>query len=575
MNGRTFIRLDRLTRFQSDNLAQNDLIEVIVKYNGDILAVGAEQDAEVEILSVNYAIITILLNKLPLLYGYSEIEYIELPKNLTYILRYSLDSACVTSVQSETGLGLTGRGVIIGIIDSGIDYTHPDFINEDGSSRILSIWDQTISGRPPEGFRSGTEYTNDQINEALAQTQPFLFVPSVDSIGHGTAVAGVAAGNGRSSQGLERGVAPQASLIVVKLGNTDNEALARSTEIMRAVKYISDKAQMLNMPLVINISYGTNNGSHDGNSLFERYLQSVSEKWKTVITVATGNEGITAHHFSTRLEQGKTISTEIVIGGVARSVYITLWKNFVDSINFELISPGGGSTGIIRPVQSVTRITLGGVAVSVLYGQPNHYIVDQEVYFFLQSKSQVITPGIWTLKAIAVRIVDGRFNMWLPTGEEVSRETFFLNPNLETTLTLPSTARNIIAVGGYDANINISADFSGRGPKRATDVIKPDLVAPAVGIYTTRAGGGYDSFSGTSLAVPFVAGSAALMMEWGIVMENDLFLYGQRVKAFLRSGANRYFPISYPNNIWGYGTLSLCNTMNELIEFASAGGAFS
>ncbi len=575
MNGGTFIRLDRLTKFQSEDLSQNDMIEVIVKYNGDIQRVGVEQDAIVEILSVNYAIITIILNRLPFLYDYMEVEYIELPRNLTYILRFSLDSACIPPVQSQTGLGLTGNGVVIGIIDSGIDYSHPDFINNDGSSRILYIWDQTIPGLPPEGFRSGTEYTNSQINEALTHTQPMLFVPSVDTIGHGTAVAGVAAGNGRSSNGIERGAAPEASIIAVKLGSTDNANFARSTEIMRAVKYISDKAVALNMPLAINISYGTNNGSHDGNSLFERYLDSICEKWKTVIAVATGNEGITAHHFNARLSQGETINTEFVLAGNVRNVYITLWKNFVDTINFELISPGGGSTGIIRPIQSVTRITLDGIRVSVLYGQPNHFRVEQEVYFLLQTQNQVISPGIWTLVAMGTRIIDGRYNMWLPTGEEVARETAFLNPSLDTTLTLPSTAQNIIAVGGYNANINISADFSGRGPLRATNVIRPDLVAPAVDIYTTRTSGGYDSYTGTSLAVPFVTGSVALMMEWGIVRGNDSFLFGQRVKAFLRRGANRDFPISYPNNIWGYGTLSLCSTMNELIEYSRGGGAFS
>lgn len=575
MNDGTFIRLDRLTKFQSDNLSGNDLMEVIVKYNGDIQRVGTELGTVVELLSVNYAIITISLNRLPSLYDYREVEYIELPKNLTYILRYSLESGCITPVQSRTGLGLSGKGVAVGIIDSGIDYSHPDFINSDGSSRILYIWDQTITGSPPEGFRSGTEYTNSQINEALSQTQHTLIVPSVDTIGHGTAVAGIAVGNGSTSNGLERGVAPEASIIVVKIGNTGNESFARSTEIMRAVKYLSDKAITLNMPLVINISYGTNNGSHDGNSLFERYIDSMCEKWKTVIAVATGNEGITSHHFYAKLTQGETANAEFVLTGNARSVYITIWKNFADTIYFELISPGGDSTGIIRPVQSVTRITLDGVSVSVLYGQPNHYRAEQEVYFLLQTQNQVISPGIWTISARGTRITDGGFNVWLPTGEEVSRETSFLNPSLNTTLTLPSTARNIIAVGGYNAYINISADFSGRGPLRAVDIIRPDLVAPAVDIYTTRTGGGYDTYTGTSMAVPFVTGSAALMMEWGIIRGNDPFLYGQRVTAFLRRGAARDFPIIYPNNIWGYGTLSLCNTMNELIEYSSGGGAFS
>ncbi|MDD4772384.1 MAG: S8 family serine peptidase [Eubacteriales bacterium] len=575
INVAPFIRLDRLTGFRSDNMSGSDSIEVIVKYNGDIQRVGELTGALTEILSVNYAIMTLPLNRLLELYDYDEIEYIELPKYLTYVLRYGLSSACISPVQNIAGLGLRGQGVIIGIIDSGIDYTHPDFINADGTSRILYIWDQTLPGTPPEGFAYGSEYDNDMINRALSGEAPFTQVPGADIIGHGTAVAGIAAGNGNGSAGLERGVAPEASIIAVKLGYAGSESLTRSTEIMRAVKYISDKAEELRMPLAINISYGTNNGSHDGNSLFERFLDSMAEKWKTVIAVATGNEGITAHHFSATLTRGQTVDVEFALAGVLRTVYITLWKDFVDTVNLELISPGGGSTGIIRPVQSVTRITLDGVGVSVLYGQPNHYRVDQEVYILLQTQNQVISPGVWRLEITGVNIIDGRIDIWLPTGEEVSRETSFLNPSLPTTLTLPSTAHSIIAVGAYNAIVSISADFSGRGPLRAVNITKPDLTAPGVDIYTTRSGGGYDVYTGTSMAVPFVTGSAALMMQWGIVLGNDPFLYGQRVKAFLRRGASRDFPIEYPNNIWGYGTLSLCDTMTELVAYTRTGGAFS
>lgn len=570
-----FIRLDKLTKFQSDELSENDLIEVIVKYNGDIKKVGAELGADVEILSMDYAIVTISVKQLPVLYNNKEVEYIELPRNLTYILRFSLNAACITPTQSAAGLGLSGKGVMVGIIDSGIDYTHPDFKNEDGTSRILFLWDQTIKGTPPAGFRNGTEYTNSQINAALNNPTPASIVPSDDHIGHGTAVAGVIAGNGKSSGGAEKGVAYDASIVVVKLGNTGNESFTRTTEIMRAVKYISDKAEALNMPLAINISYGTNNGSHDANSLFERYLDSMCEIGKTVIVVATGNEGSAAHHFNAKVAQGETVVAEFIVGGNLKSLYISLWKNFVDTISFELIAPSGNSTSIIAPVQSVTRITLDGVTVSVLYGQPNHYSVEQEVYFLFSTRDQVIKSGIWNLVARGEHIIDGNFDAWLPTNEDVAQGTSFLRPDINTTLTLPSTARYVISVGGYDASVYTAAEFSGRGPARGSVLIKPDLAAPAVGIYTTKSGGGYDTYTGTSLAAPFVTGAAALMMEWGIIQENDPFLFGQRVKAFLRRGARRTLSVSYPNDIWGYGTLSLCDTMRELVEYTSGGGAFS
>lgn len=574
MPNQPFVRFDRLAELEDSQITRDGLLEVIVKYNGNLQPIGAQLGADVEILSPDYAIITLAIEKLPDLYRYPEIEYIEPPKILTFLLRDSLESACVTSVQRETGLGLTGKGVLVGIIDSGIDYTHPDFRNSDGTTRILSIWDQTGEGSAPKGFRKGAEYTREQINQALQSEHPLEIVPSVDRAGHGTAVAGIAAGNGASSKGTERGVAPEAALIVVKLGNTGNESFTRTTEIMRAVKYISDQAIALRMPVAMNISYGTNNGSHTGNSLFERYIDAMCERWKTVIAVATGNEGSASHHFHTKMAQDETSTIEIAVSSNPRKLYMTLWKNFVDTITFELIAPNGRSTGIIQPLQGVTSATLSGTDIFILYAQPNHYTVLQEVYFLFQTQNASITPGIWKLIARGDEIVDGNFNIWLPTVEDVTQNTSFLRADVNMTLTLPSTAHNVISVGGYNSLINIATVFSGRGAADNCPQVKPDLVAPCVSVLSTKAGGGYDSFTGTSIAAPFVTGSAALMMEWGIVRQNDPFLYGQRVKAFLHRGASREFSTTFPNNLWGYGTLCLCDTMDQLVEYTRVGGAF-
>jgi len=569
------VNLERLTRFESTQLTENGLLEVIVKYNGDLRNIGTQLGADIELLSPDYAIITIGINRLPELYTFPQIEYIELPKTLTFMLRDSLESACIPSIQRLGEFGLTGSGVIVGIIDSGIDYTHPDFRNPDGTSRILFLWDQTAAGPPPQGFRNGTEYTQARINEALLSPDPMTSVPFTDTAGHGTAVAGIAAGNGASSSGTEKGVAPNAGLIVVKLGHAGNESFARTTEIMRAVKYLSDKAIMLNMPLSINLSYGTNNGSHTGDSLFERYLNSMCERWKTVMSVATGNEGAASHHYHAKLAKKETSTIEFSVTGNPRRLYMTLWKNFADTITFELIAPNGRSTGAIQPLQSITRATLGGTNVSIIYAQPNHYTIMQEVYFFFSTQGAGVAPGVWKLIARGEQIVDGEFNIWLPTVEDVTQNTSFLRADVNLTLTLPSTVQNVISVGGYNSMLGIATVFSGRGPASGFPLIKPDLVAPSVSILTTKAGGGYDSYTGTSMAAPFVTGAAALMMEWGIVRGNDPFLYGQRVKAFLRRGANREFSAQIPNNQWGYGALSLCDAMNELVEYTRTGGAFS
>ncbi len=552
-------------------IQQEGPIEVIVKYHGDIQSIGLQMNADVEILTSNYAIVTLDISQLNEFYNYKEIEYIEAPKNMTFLIHNSLRAACISSVQRGTSYNLSGRGVIVGIIDSGIDYTHPDFINEDGTSRILYIWDQTIQGSPPAGFKNGTEYDSIQLNAALNSPQPYTIVPSMDTVGHGSAVAGVAAGNGRASEGFQRGVAPEASIITVKLGHHGVENFTRNTEVMRAIKYIIDKAEALNMPVSINISYGTNNGSHDGASLFESFIDTMADRWKTTVIVATGNEGSAGHHFSADIKQNEAINVELAISSNTKNLYMTLWKNFSDTFTFELISPGTRSSSLISPTQSLNNLTLDNVMITIFSRQPTHYSESNEVYFMFQGLQKTIPQGIWNLIVRGDMVVDGRFDIWLPTLEEASEYTTFLNPDQGVTLTIPSTARKVVSVGGYNSMIETSADFSGRGYTRNDVYVKPDLVAPSVRITTVKAGGGYDTYTGTSIAAPYVTGSAALMMEWGIVNGNDIFLYGERIKAFLKKGARRKFTIDYPNPIWGYGTLCLNSSMDLLDEYKKGG----
>lgn len=556
--------IERLTEVESGFGPDMEGLEVIVKYSGDIHRVGSGLGAEVEDLGEGFAIITLRSYQIPLLYGYREIEYVELPKTLTLTLNQGLKTACISAVQNPGAYHLTGAGVLVGIIDSGIDYTHPDFRNEDGSSRILYIWDQTVSGTPPHGFRQGTEYDHSQINMAINSVQPFGIVNSTDAIGHGTAVAGIAAGNGRASGGREKGAAPEASLIIVKLGYRGFGSFARTTEIMRALKYILDKAEELGMPIAVNISFGTNDGAHDGSSLFETYVNAAAGRWKTVIVAATGNEGAAGHHFSGEIGPLQTMDVNFIVAEKLSSFYLTFWQSFVDRFTLELILPNGKSTGEIDPSQRFTVRNMDGVSLQIYYGQPTHYNEDQEIHFLIRQRESAIPQGFWRLRVKGVEVFDGRFDIWLPTVEEAGMGTGFTEPSADTTLTLPSTSRNVISIGGYHAAIDAAVPFSGRGFTRNNVYVKPDLTAPAVGIISTRVGDGYDSFTGTSMAAPFVVGASALIMQWGIVLGNDPFLYGQRVKAYLKKGAKRKAGISYPNPIWGYGALCLKNTMDFL-----------
>ena len=542
-------------------------LEVIVKYNGDIESVGRELGIETEILSENFAIFTLKLSELPLLSRYTEVEAVEAPKVLTLNYQEGVVDSCIPEVQRQGRYNLSGEGVVIAIIDSGIEYTHPDFINEDGTSRIMYIWDQTADGNPPQGFTSGTEYTNEEINRALSSDDPYSIVNEFDVMGHGTAVAGIAAGNGRASRGENIGAAPKSSLIVVKLGEKGYPSFARTTELMRAIKYVIDKARNLNMPLVINISYGTNDGAHNGQSLFELYINNMAEKWKTSIVVATGNEGSAGHHYQGRISSEQVQDIEFFYSGENNSFFLTMWKNFTDDMGVELVLPSGRSTGEITSIDRVRNFRIGNVRIVVSYGQPKFYSTFQEIFFQVDALEGQLPIGIYKLRVTSRKIVEGSYDVYLPTVEEVGTETSFVNASIDATLTIPSTAQNVITVGGYDSVRGIMTDFSGRGYTLNVVYTKPDLVAPSVGVSAPSLGGGYSLFSGTSIAAPFVAGSIALMMQWGIVEGRDVFLYGERVKAYLKKGARRSGLINYPNNSWGYGELCIYDVLEELWIF--------
>ncbi len=533
--------------------------ELIVKFNGDISRL-ADERISVEVLLAGYAIITLPESLIPALAALEEVEYVEKPRELLYGVYAAKEQACFPDVREYenvrqrvlphggegAGEGLTGRGCLVAVFDSGIDYSLEDFQDRQGS-RILYLWDQTLlpdeerGFRPPEGFSMGVEFTREQINEALeAGEDGISLVPSVDASGHGTAVAAIAAG---SSPDLRyAGAAPEASLLIVKLGQAGRGSFPRTTQLMRAMTYALRKALQLGMPLAVNLSFGNSYGPHDGTTLLERFLDNASEVWKNVVCVGSGNEGAAAGHAAGWLREGASQRVELAVGNLERTTNVQLWKNYGDTFRVTLQSPSGRRMEI--PMEKPGRLSLQADQTQILVyvGGPSPYSVSQEIYFDLIPAEQFIDPGIWVFLLEPVRIRSGEYQMYLPGQTVRSADTRFYAPTPELTLTVPSTSSKVVTVGAIQGNYEAYADFSGRGA-RGWEMLpgfpnsKPDLAAPGVGIVTARAGGGHEAYTGTSFATPLVTGAAALLMEWGIVRGNDPYLYGEKVKAYLQKGA--------------------------------------
>ncbi len=560
--------------------------EVIVRYVGDILKYR-EDGIEVVPLLSNYAILRLSEEQLDYISEQAEIAYIEKPKRLFFADDRGRTASCVDELQIGNIPGgvssipqLYGSGVVIAVADSGIDILHPAFRNADGTTRILRIWDQTkVTDEEypaPFDYGRGAEYTSEQINELIRAFEAGEIgrnaLPATDNSGHGTAVAGVAAGSAVFAEGdsqnlrRARGIAPESDIIVVKMGVPRPDSFPRTTELMLAVDYCVRTGVALNLPIVINLSIGNTYGSHDGTSLLETYLDTVSDLGRTTIVIGSGNEGAAAGHTSGILQNGVQERIELAVTSFETKLSLQIWKNYADEFGIVIEAPGGTSVGPFESILGMQQFVIENTNLLLYYGEPSPYSSTQEIYieFIPVGENSYISSGIWNVMLIPRRIVDGEYHMWLPESSVLNLNTRFLRPTTDTTLTIPSTAEKVVTVGAYDSALLSYADFSGRGYTRVITRVKPELVAPGVNILTATPGGGFTTVSGTSFATPFVSGAAALLMEWGIVNGNDLFLYGEKVKAFLIRGS-RPLPgfLEYPNPQVGWGALCVVESFPE------------
>lgn len=525
-----------------------DVWEVIVKHIG-MLSTLKEKYPQLEYTELlnNYAILKIPEPLIDTIVSEDIITYMEKPKRLFFEATEGKRAACITTLQARLP-ELTGQGTLIGLIDSGIDYAHPDFQNNDGTTRILALWDQTLD----------TLFPSDTINQALKTTNPqerFSICPSQDFSGHGTHVAGIAAGNGRASNGIYRGIAYEAELLVVKLGTPDPNGFPSTSLLMMGIDFCVRESLRRNQPLALNLSFGNTYGSHSGSSLLETYLDSVCELGRISIIVGSGNEGTSDGHTSGILSDNQTTTVEFSISDFTPSLNIQLWKNYWDEFTVSITPPSG--PGVNIPNEAGTwRYSFGETEIYSYNGEPTPYTPFQEIYFDFLPNDTYLIPGIWTLRLTPQKIRNGLWDMWMPSSAIRNGATGFLLPTPDTTLTIPSTSARAITVGAYDSNQNTYAPFSGRGFTWNNQYIKPDLVAPGVAITSCAPGGGYEQRSGTSMATPFVTGAASLLMQWGILYENDIFLYGEKLRAYLINGTQPLPGFTeYPNAQIGWGAL--------------------
>ena len=577
------------------NPAREDIADFIYRQGTSSLQVLEMQNRILcyDFSSREYAVIYLPLSEvLPITLG--KYEYYSIPKLYTLLDTSSMEASGILPVFSQPALANQGEGVLIGFIDTGIDYQNPLFRNPDGTTRIAGIWDQTLPEnqeelplgvQDPSGLLGsisyGTTFRPEQINQALKSEDPLSLVPSQDELGHGTFLAGIAAG-GETSSGDFIGAAPKASIGVVKLKPAKQylrdfylirpDAPAyQENDIMMGIKYLQLLSQETSMPLVICISLGTNWGSHQGSSPLSSALETASRYTGTVNVIAAGNETGLSHHYSHYLsDRQEWEDVEIRVASGERGFVAELWSDVAELYTIGFISPSGETVSRIPlTLGQDSRVTflLEKTVITLSYLPAESGSGRQLIFFRFQDPA----PGIWRVRVYNTLYLRGQYHMWLPVQGFASPETIFLKPDPDTTITCPGNTALPITVGAYDHRDGSIYPHSSRG--FAIDgQIKPDLAAPGVEVFGPSSqllpdGAPYlTRRTGTSVAAAHTAGAAASLLSWGIVEGNDPAMNSASVRGYLVRGADRSPAYTYPNREFGYGTLNLYQSFLQLRE---------
>lgn len=504
----------------------------------------------------------------------SRYSYNSIPKCYTPLSMETLNQTGILPVQNYPTLQLKGNGVLIGFLDSGIDYENEIFRKLDGTTRIAAIWDQTVqTGTLPGGFSYGSEFTETLINEALRSETPVELVPSVDEIGHGTYVASLAAGSAYPGEQF-LGAAPEATLAVVKLKQAktylrnyyfipEDTVCYQETDLMLGLKYLNDLADSLGLPLVTCITVGTNMGGHIGTQPFSFLIEEYSTRASRICVIGVGNEADKRHHYYNVIENESDAKTvEVRVGENTSGFSLELWTEIPNILSISIISPSGENTsripfrvGANAEIDFLFERTRVAIDYRLLVEKSN-----SELIFF---RFNAPAPGIWKIVVEPLTVIDGRFHMWLPVTEFLSGEVYFLESDPYYTLTNPANAESPIVVSYYNGSNDGVAQASGRGYTR-TQLIKPDITAPGINVTGALPGGRFAARSGSCVSAAVTAGAVALMLEWLIYIEEVPGVDSLQLKSLLILGTIRPKTMEYPNREWGYGQLNLYNTFETM-----------
>lgn len=557
-----------------DRILSDDYADYVISYNGDteFLEEYFQGDC-LKILDNYLAIVNLPRQNVDLMSVIIQSYYL-IPKCYGLMDTTSLEESGIIKTQNQPVLNLRGRDTLIGVIDTGVDYQNPLFRKEDGSTRILRIWDQTVqSGTSPDELKFGSEYTEEDINAALQSEEPLNIVPSVDEQGHGTFVTGIMAG-GRDDAGDFTGIAPQAGILVVKLKKAkqylkdfyfiDVEDVYQETDIMLAVYYLYEQARKLGFPISIYLGVGTNSGDHSGRGPLNEYLNRLNVSPGTVISLPAGNEGNARHHTSGFVlgnEPYKTI--EINVGEAEAGFVLEIWGDAPNTYAVGFESPYGEVVDRIPPrFMTGQRIPffLERTVLEVSYVLVEEFTGRQLIFIRFSEP----TEGIWRIRLYAAGNIRNAYHLWLPIRNFITDNTYFLQPVPEVTITEPSTSDGPICTTAYNHMTNALYIEAGRG-FTSTGNVKPDLAAPGVNIYgPDLIRGSYTRKTGTSIAAAHTAGAAALILEWANSRGNAPSLNGNQIRRYLIRGARRTAGTEYPSDLWGYGTLDLYGTFETL-----------